>query len=49
MANYGLSGRDFGFITDEIDDQYISKDEYGYEFIRKDSPIYQALMKLKSK
>ena len=49
MANYGLSGRDFGFITDEIDDQYISKDEYGYEFIRKDSPIYQALMKLKSR
>jgi putative hemolysin/uncharacterized membrane protein len=49
MANYGLIGRDFGFIADEIDDQYISKDEYGYEFIREDSPIYQALMKLKSR
>ena len=47
MSNYGLKGRDFGFISDEIDDQYISKDVYGYEFIRKDSPIYQALVKIK--
>ena len=47
MSNYGLKGRDFGFISDEIDDQYISKDVYGYEFIRKDSPIYQALVKNK--
>jgi putative hemolysin len=49
MSNYGLKGRDFGFIADEIDDQYISKDVYGYEFIREDSPIYQALVKLKSR
>ena len=49
MSNYGLKGRDFGFIADEIDDQYISKDVYGYEFIREDSPIYRALVKLKSR
>jgi len=49
MSTYGLKGRDFGFIADEIQDEYISKDVYGYEYIKKESPIHKALVKLKSK
>ena len=49
MSTYGLKGRDFGFIADEIQDKYISKDVYGYEYIKKDSPVHKALVKLKSK
>ena len=49
MSTYGLKGSDFGFITDEIPDKYISKDVYGYEYIKEGTPISEALIKLKSK
>ena len=48
MSTYGLRGQDIGFITDEIDDKYVSKDGLGFEFIRQGTPIYDALKKFKS-
>jgi len=48
-STYGIRGKDFGFITDEIDDKYIGKDAYGYEYIRKNTPILEGLKILKSK
>jgi hypothetical protein len=47
MSTYGLKGRDIGFIADEIPDKYISMDVYGYEYIRKNTPIHRALSKIK--
>jgi len=49
MSTYGLKGSDFGFITDEIEDKYVSQDVYGYEYIMENTPVYKALLKLKSK
>jgi hypothetical protein len=49
MSTYGLNGGDFGFITDEIDDQYVAKDVYEYEYILENTPVHKALLKLKSK
>ena len=49
MSTYGLKGVDFGFITDEIQDKYVSKDVYGYEYIMENTPVHKALLKLKSK
>lgn len=49
MSTYGLKGSEFGFVTDEIADEYISKDVYGYEHIKNNSPVHKALLKLKSK
>jgi hypothetical protein len=48
-STYGIRGKEFGFITDEIDDKYIGKDAYGYEYIRKNTPILEGLKILKSK
>lgn len=48
-STYGIHGKEFGFITDEIDDKYIAKDAYGYEYIRKNTPIDKGLKILKSK
>ena len=48
MSTYGLRGRDIGFITDEIDDKYVSKDGLGFEFIRQGTPVFNALKKFKS-
>ena len=49
MSTYGLKGGDFGFITDEIQDKYVSQDVYGYEYIMENTPVHKALLKLKSK
>jgi hypothetical protein len=49
MSTYGLKGSDFGFITDEIEDKYVSQDVYGYEYIMENTPVHKALLKLKSK
>jgi hypothetical protein len=48
MSTYGLKGRDIGFIADEIDDKYVSKDGLGFEFIRPGTPVSNALIKFKS-
>lgn len=49
MSTYGLKGSEFGFITDEIEDKYISQDVYGYEYIMENTPVHKAILKLKSK
>ena len=48
MSPYGLRGRDVGFIADEIEDKYVTKDVLGFEFIRQGTPVYDALKKFKS-
>jgi hypothetical protein len=49
MSTYGLKGEDIGFIADEIDDKYVSKDGIGFEFIRSGTPVSNALIKFKSR
>lgn len=48
MSTYGLKGRDFGFLTQDIDDKYLEMDSFGYQHISQGNPIYEALEQLKS-
>lgn len=48
MSTYGLRGRDFGFLTQDIDDKYLEIDSFGYQHISHGTPIYEALEQLKS-
>jgi hypothetical protein len=43
MTTYGLKGREVGFLTTELDPEYVGKDQYGYEYIKDGTKISEAV------
>tara|TARA_R110000851_G_scaffold193478_1_gene344248 strand:+ start:1731 stop:3620 length:1890 start_codon:yes stop_codon:yes gene_type:complete len=45
---YGLRGREIGFLTTELDPEYIDKDRHGYGYIKNDTMISDALKEVRA-
>ena len=43
MTTYGLKGREIGFLTTELNPEYVGKDQYGYEYIKDGTKISEAV------
>ncbi len=43
MTTYGYKGMQVGFMSDELDREYIGVDVYGYDFIKEGTKISEAL------
>jgi hypothetical protein len=43
MTTHGLKGREVGFLTTELDPEYVGKDQYGYEYIKDGTKISEAV------
>ncbi len=43
MTTYGLKGREVGFLTTELEPEYVGKDQYGYEYIKDGTKISEAV------
>jgi hypothetical protein len=43
MTTYGYMGMQVGFMSDELDREYIDVDVYGYDFIKNGTKISEAL------
>jgi hypothetical protein len=44
---YGLRGREIGFLTTELDPEYIGKDHHGYGYIKNGTMISEALKEVR--
>jgi len=45
---YGLRGREIGFLTTELDPEYVGKDQHGYEYIQDGTMISEALKEVRA-
>ena len=45
---YGLRGREIGFLTTELDPEYIDKDQHGYGYIKNGTMISDALKEVRA-
>jgi hypothetical protein len=45
---YGLRGREIGFLTTELDPEYIGKDPHGYGYIKNGTVISEVLKEVRA-